>query len=75
MQPGLDLRGRVQVRETPTTKDAKYSKSAGDEAGSAGGTSADAGEFMLYSLDVKFEGKGACRLGDPSFHNSKNTMG
>jgi len=24
---------------------------------------------------VKFEGKNVCRLGDPLFHNKKNTMG
>jgi len=32
-------------------------------------------EFMLYSFDVKFEGKNVCRLGDPMFHNKKNIMG
>jgi hypothetical protein len=65
--------------EMPMTKDAKYSKSSGDEAGSAGGiasgTFTNVAEFMLYSFDVKFEGKGACRLGDPLFHNNKNAMG
>ena len=32
-------------------------------------------EFMLYSFDVKYEGKNVCRLGDPLFHNDKNIMG
>jgi hypothetical protein len=32
-------------------------------------------EFMLYSFDVKFEGRNVCRLGDPLFHNAKNIMG
>jgi hypothetical protein len=32
-------------------------------------------EFMLYSFDVKFDGKNVCRLGDMLFHNSKNTVG
>ena len=63
----------------PMTQGANYSKSSGDEAGTNGGvasgTSRDRAEFMLYSFDVKFEGKGACRLGDPLFHNNKNTMG
>jgi Domain of unknown function (DUF4150) len=63
----------------PMTKGAKYSKSSGDEAGSNGGvasgTSRDAAEFMLYSFDVKLEGNGVCRLGDPLFHNNKNTLG
>jgi hypothetical protein len=65
--------------EMPMTKGAQYSKSSGDEAGSAGGvasgTSRGVAEFMMYSFDVKFEGQGACRLGDPLFHNGKNTMG
>ena len=64
----------------PMTKGAKYSMSAGDEAGTAGGGVASSKfkgdcEFMMYSMDVKFEGKGVCRLGDPLFHNKKNMMG
>ncbi|QDE67983.1 hypothetical protein BHS05_13815 [Myxococcus xanthus] len=63
----------------PMVKGAKYSLTAGDEAGSAGGvvsgsTKGEA-EFMLYSFDVKFEGKNVCRMGDPLFHNKKNIMG
>jgi hypothetical protein len=63
----------------PATKDAKYVKSTGDEAGSAGGgvmSSMIKGEceFMLYSFDVKFEGKNVARLGDSMFHNKKNAM-
>jgi hypothetical protein len=61
------------------TKDAKYMMSTGDEAGSAGGVMSGkvkgTCEFMLYSFDVKFEGKNACRLADPLFHNDKNGMG
>ncbi len=60
-------------------KGAKYSKSTGDEAGSLKGvvssTTSDECEFMMYSFDVKMEGKNACRLGDPLFHNKKNIMG
>jgi hypothetical protein len=26
-------------------------------------------EYMMYSFDVKFEGKNVCRLSDPLFHN------
>jgi hypothetical protein len=63
----------------PATKDAKYMKSTGDEAGSAGGgvmSSMIKGEceFMLYSFDVKFEGKNVARLGDSMWHNKKNIM-
>nr|WP_240359629.1 DUF4150 domain-containing protein [Pyxidicoccus trucidator] len=64
----------------PAVKGAQYQTSTGDEAGSAGGgvmSSSTKGpaEFMMYSFDVKFEGKNVCRLGDPLFHNKKNTMG
>jgi hypothetical protein len=65
--------------QMPMTKDAKYQMSTGDEAGSATGVMSSkikgACEYMMYSFDVKFEGKGACRLGDPMFHNEKNGMG
>lgn len=65
--------------EMAMVKGAKYPSSVGDEAGSAGGvmSSCNKGEveFMLYSFDVKFEGKNACRMGDMMFHNKKNIMG
>ena len=60
-------------------KGAKYKKTSGDEAGVQKGVisskTKEKAEFMMYSLDVKFEGKGVCRLGDPMFHNKKNIMG
>lgn len=63
----------------PMVKGAKYSKSSGDEAGTAGGVASSSNmgacEFMMYSFDVKMEGKNVCRLGDPLFHNKKNIMG
>ena len=63
----------------PMVKGAKYSKSSGDEAGTVGGVVSGVNmnvcEFMMYSFDVKFEGKDVCRLGDPLFHNKKNIMG
>ncbi|MBT8439897.1 MAG: DUF4150 domain-containing protein [Gammaproteobacteria bacterium] len=64
----------------PMVKGAKYSMSTGDEAGTAGGGVVSGKikgecEFMLYSFNVKFEGKNVCRLGDPLFHNKKNIMG
>ena len=63
----------------PMTKGAKYLMTTGDEAGTLGGviSSKFKGpcEFMMYSFDVKLEGKNACRLGDPLFHNDKNGMG
>jgi hypothetical protein len=63
----------------PMVKDAKYMMSSGDEAGSIGGVVSGVikgeCEFMMYSFDVKFDGKNVCRLGDPLFHNKKNIMG
>lgn len=64
----------------PMVKGAKYMISTGDEAGSAGGGVMSSkikgeSEFMMYSFDVKFEGKNVCRMGDPLFHNNKNIMG
>jgi hypothetical protein len=65
--------------EMPMVKQAQYSVSSGDEAGSMKGVlSSDCKgvcEFMMYSFDVKMEGRNVCRLGDPLFHNKKNTMG
>ncbi len=63
----------------PATKGATYSRSSGDEAGTAGGVASGcnmgAAEFMLYSFDVKFDGQNVCRLGDMLTHNKKNTVG
>jgi len=66
--------------EMPMVKSAQYRMSTGDEAGTAGGgvlsnSTKGPSEFLLYSFDVKFEGKNVCRLGDPLFHNKKNTAG
>ena len=63
----------------PMVKGAKYSRSSGDEAGTAGGVLSSVNmnecEFLMYSFDVKFEGKNVCRLGDPLWHNKKNILG
>ncbi len=63
----------------PMVKGALYSKSTGDAAGSrkgiASGTIENVCEFMMYSFDVKFEGRNVCRLGDPLWHNKKNILG
>jgi len=63
----------------PMVKGSTYSKSSGDEAGSVGGVASgvnqNVAEFMLYSFNVKMEGKNTCRLGDPMFHNKKNIVG
>jgi len=65
--------------QMPMVKGAQYSTSTGDEAGSlkgvASSTNKDVCEYMMYSFNVQIEGKNACRLGDPLFHNNKNIMG
>ena len=65
--------------QMPMTQDAQYMMSNGDQAGSAmgvmSGTIQGPCEFMMYSFDVKFEGKNVCRLADPLFQNDKNAMG
>jgi Domain of unknown function (DUF4150) len=65
--------------QMPMTKGAVYIVSSGDEPGTAGGVLSQRFkaecEFMLYSFDIKFEGRNVCRLGDPLFHNAKNIMG
>ncbi len=67
-------------KQMPMVKSAKYTMTSGDEGGTAGGGVISnkikgEAEFMIYSFDVKFEGKNVCRLGDPLFHNKKNIMG
>jgi hypothetical protein len=63
----------------PMVKGAQYSRSSGDEPGTLGGVISNVNmsvcEFLMYSFDVKFEGKNVCRLGDPLFHNKKNILG
>jgi hypothetical protein len=58
-------------------KDSNFSMSTGDEAGTAGGVASSKfkgkAEFVLFSMDVKFEGKNVCRAFDIMLHNDKNT--
>ncbi len=70
----------VKVQGGPTMlKGSNYKTSTGDEPGSAGGVVSGKTkgkcEFLLYSFDVKIEGKNACRLGDMLTHNDKNALG
>ena len=56
----------------------EFMRSTGDEPGTAGGilssTFIREASWLTFSFDVKFEGKGACRLTDKMFHNHKNTV-
>jgi uncharacterized Zn-binding protein involved in type VI secretion len=65
--------------QSAAIKGCSYAISTGDEAGSAGGVLSGKikgkAEFVLYSFDVKIEGKNACRMGDLMTHNDKNAVG
>jgi hypothetical protein len=54
-----------------------FSRSSGDEAGVVGGLMSGCNmgkaEFILYSFDVKFDGKNVCRMADLMLLNKKNT--
>lgn len=59
-------------------KDSNFKMSTGDEGGTAGGGVVSSkikgkAEFVLFSFDVKFEGKNVCRAFDIMLHNDKNT--
>jgi uncharacterized protein DUF4150 len=59
-------------------KDSNFSTSTGDEGGTAGGGMLSSkikgkAEFVMFSFDVKFEGKNVCRAFDIMLHNDKNT--
>ncbi len=58
-------------------KDSNFKMSTGDEPGSAGGVASSKtkgkAEFLLYSFDVKLEGKNVPRAFDIMLHNDKNT--
>ena len=59
-------------------ENSNFSMSTGDEAGNAGGGVVSnkikgKAEFVNFSFDVKFEGKGVARALDLMLHNDKNT--
>ena len=59
-------------------KGCEYSTCNGDEAGTAGGvvssTNMKEAKFILFSMDVKMDGKNSCRLGDKMTMNHQNTV-
>lgn len=59
-------------------KGSEFSLSNGDNAGVAGGVKSSTfmkeSTWILYSFDVKMDGKGACRLTDKKFQNHENTV-
>jgi len=59
-------------------KGSEYSRSNGDEAGTAGGvkssTNMKEAKWITTSMDVKLEGQGAARLSDKMTSNHENTV-
>lgn len=59
-------------------KGSEFSLSNGDNAGVAGGVKSSTfmkeSTWILYSFDVKMDGKNACRLTDKKFQNHQNTV-
>ena len=59
-------------------KTSEYSRSNGDEPGIAGGvkssTNMKEAKWITYSMNVKLEGKNACRLSDKMTNNHGNTV-
>jgi len=59
-------------------KGSEFSLSNGDNAGVVGGVKSSTfmkeSTWILYSFDVKMDGKNACRLTDKKFHNHENTV-
>lgn len=70
---------KVKVDGNPIMlKGSNFATSTGDEAGSAGGgvvsnTTKGKAEFILYSFDVKVEGKNVPRLGDLMLQNKMSS--
>ncbi len=61
---------------TAAKKGSKFALSNGDQAGTIGGVKSNVfmkeATWILYSFDVKVNGKNACRFTDKMFHNSEN---
>jgi Domain of unknown function (DUF4150)/Protein of unknown function (DUF2515) len=60
------------------TRPSIFSKSTGDEPGTAGGvksgTFTKEASWITFSADVRIEGQNACRLTDKMWHNHENTF-
>ena len=69
---------KVDGGNMAAVKGSKFSMSSGDEPGTVGGVKSNvfkqASTWLLYSFDVKLEGKNACRFSDKKFQNNENTV-
>ncbi|GBC62133.1 hypothetical protein DENIS_3096 [Desulfonema ishimotonii] len=68
---------KVDGKKMAAVKGSQFSRCTGDEPGTAGGiksgTNMKEATWLLYSFDVKLDGKNACRLGDKMMMNHGNT--
>jgi len=68
---------KVDGRKSAAVKGSEFSRCTGDEPGTVGGikssTNMKEATWILYSFDVKLEGKNACRLSDKMLMNHGNT--
>ena len=69
---------KVDGRKMAAVKGSEFSRCVGDEPGTAGGvvsqTNMKEAKWILYSFDVKMDGKNACRLADKMTMNHGNTV-
>jgi len=69
---------KVDGGNMAAVKGSKFAMSSGDEPGTVGGikssTFKQASTWLLYSFDVKLDGKNACRFSDKKFQNNENTV-
>jgi len=68
---------KVDGGKSAAIKGSEFSRCSGDEPGTPGGikssTNMKESTWVLYSFDVKIEGKNACRLSDKMMMNHGNT--
>ncbi|HDH04682.1 MAG TPA: DUF4150 domain-containing protein [Nitrospirae bacterium] len=69
---------KVDGKKMAAVKGSEFSRCTGDEPGTAGGgvkssTNMKEATWLLYSFDVKLDGKNACRLSDKMMMNHGNT--
>ncbi len=69
---------KVDGKQMAAVKGSEFSRCNGDEPGTAGGvkssTNMKEATWLLYSFDVKLDGKNACRLSDKMMMNHGNTV-
>lgn len=69
---------KVDGKKMAAIKGSEFSRCTGDEPGTAGGvkssTNMKEAKWLLYSFDVKLDGKNACRLSDKMTMNHGNTV-